>query len=671
MTQSNKNSTLQNVALRSTLVVVVFFVSSVLFHQYQYAFHSDAAIKTVLGRLAYSDGSLVPGNWVYANGDILLLSPYIFSIFLYPFLGVSYAANATATWLAYVCLVLAVYYACRRISGNSRAALVSAIFSAAGISAANFEFVVAQGAYSMYAAVAVCVYAIIAPSKGSNDNFDKFKNSLGVSLFGFFISAWACISNPTRGIITITLPVVLGWFAFIIFSGNAGGRRKLLIRQYVSIVPIVVGSALGAALFKYVIFPKILNFDAAAKVGLASFSEILIHLRNIPAYWLEYFQIWGGWKSLSAGLRALQLATWLIASTFVFLPIYTIITSKQRSQSLTCLAWMLLTSYAITFSAMIISPTLLSSPLDMRYVAFPTYGAVCMLGIYVDEFASRHEAYGKFILAFLVVVGIASAQQWRNEYGKDFVSSGDSSYTRRMSLIKLLQVNGVGTILTTYWNSHVITVLSSGSVDAYPVGIGSQLKPFAHHMPRRVFYGSAGTKEAVVLSSAYSGSSSWHAVEYQLGTPYEKLSLGPFTVWIYDKDIVESVLQIGNEIDSAVQPSQVQISLSGASLSACNNDDGCHYQINIANVGRHVLSSVGFRPMRIGVHGVDEKGNVVVQDAGRADFPMALKPGQSTRIDLALPKSRDPAVSGYRLCLLQEGVSWLCDRTQSQFGHIR
>jgi len=556
-------------------------------------------------------------------------------------------------------------------AGSSRAALIAAIISAAGISAANFEFVIAQGAYSMYAAVAVCIYALATPPKPPVNGSNKAKSIAILLLCGFIAALWASISNPTRGVVTITLPVMLGWAAFMLFSARKNDWKALCAPHYKVIISIFAGSVTGYLLYKYEIYPKILNFDAAAKIGIAPKSEIFEHLSKMPSAWFEYFQLWGSWTSLSASLRVLQFSVWLIALALILLPLYTIFSSKRHSQSLTCLAWLLLASYAISFSAMAVSPTLFSSALDMRYATFPMYGAVCMLAIYVDEFASRHSAYGKVMLACVIVVGISSAQLWRSEYNPDAVSSGDVSYRQRTSLIKLLEANNVGTILTTYWNSHVLTVLSDGTVDAYPVGIGSQLTPFAHHMPRHIFYGSAGTKQAVVLNGADSNTNAWSTIEYQLGKPYEKISVGPFTAWIYDRDITEAVLQTGSEIDSPIPPDQLKVGLSETNLASCHSDDGCRYQIDAANIGHHVLSSVGFRPMRLGITGVDKSGAVIIQDVGRADFPAALKPGDSALIEFTVPVSRDPRVSAYRLCLLQEGVNWLCDHTQNQLRRNR
>lgn len=647
------------------LFIVLLSISATLHNQYRYAFHSDDAIKTVLSRLALFDGSLVPKNWVYANGDTFLLSPYIFSVLIYPILGISYLSNAVASWLAYLCLTLAVYFATKKIAaGRSRAALVSTIISAAGISAANFEFVIAQGAYSMYAAIAVCIYALATPTQLPTSWNNKSATTL--LLCGFLAALWASISNPTRGVVTITLPVMIGWAAFVLFSVRNSDRRALCMSHYKIIASIFAGSITGYLIYKYGIYPKILNFDAAARVGIAPKQEIIEHLQKMPSAWFEYFQLWGNWRSLSPPIRALQAFVWLIAFALVFLPLYTILSFKRHSQSLTCLAWLILASYAISFSAMVISPTLFSSALDMRYATFPMYGAVCMLGIYIDEFASRHGTYGKVMLASVALVGISSAQLWRNEYKPDAVSSGGVSYTEHASLIRLLKANNVGTILTTYWHSHVLTVLSNGAVDAYPVGITTRLTPFAHHMPRHIFYGPAGNRQAVVLNGPDSNTDTWNTVEHQLGVPYERISTGPFTVWIYNKDITEAVLQTDSEIDAAIPSGQLEISLSEINVAACRSDNGCLYQIDAVNIGHHVLSSVGSRPMRLGIHGVNSSGDIIVQDAGRADFPLALKPGDSAHIDLKLPKSSDPRVSGYRLCLLQEGVNWLCDHTQSQ-----
>ena len=668
----NRHTIRKHPILLFALFIVFLCISATLYEQYRYAFHSDDAIKTVLSRLALFDGSLVPKNWVYANGDTFLLSAYIFSVLVYPIFGMSYLSNVVASWLAYLCLTLTVYFATKKIaSGKSRAALVSTIISAAGISAANFEFVIAQGAYSMYAAIAVCIYALATPLQLSTGDHNKTRSTTMLVLCGFLAALWASISNPTRGIVTITLPVILGWAAFMLFSVRSSDRKALCMSHCKTIASIFAGSITGYLLYKYGIYPKILNFNAAAKLGVAPKPEIIVHLQKIPSAWFEYFQLWGTWGSLSLPIRVLQGFVWLIAFALVFLPIYTILSFKRHSRSLTCLAWFILASYAISFSAMAISPTLFSSALDMRYATFPIYGGVCMLGIYVDEFASRHGTYGKAIIACLVLVGISSAQLWRNEYRPNAISSGGVSYAQHVSLISLLKANNVGTILTTYWHSHVLTVLSDGAVDAYPIGIATQLTPFAHHMPRHIFYGSAGGRQAVVLNGSDSNANTWSIVEHQLGRPYEKIAIGPFKVWIYDKDITETVLQTGSEIDSAIPSSQLGVSLSQVNVAPCHSKNGCLYQIDAVNIGHHVLSSVGFRPMRLGIHGVDDNGKIVIQDAGRADFPVALKPGDSVLINLNLQKSNDPRVSRYSLCLLQEGVNWLCDRTQSQSRNSR
>ena len=647
--------------LLTCLIATLFYITGTLFGSYAYAFHSDDAVKTVLARLSIDDGKLVSHEWVYANGDFFIISPYIFSVILYPWLGISYFANAMASWLAYIFLLASVYGACRLVAPNRpRGAIIATVLTAGGLSAANFEFVIAQGAYSMYAAMALCLFSLASAGSLKNDR----KNFIITLALAAIAASLVCVSNSTRGVITIVGPLIIGWGACTLITPKPTLRRRILRLHSPLIYAIAVGAIIGTLVYKYALLPHVLNYEAAARVGLASTSEMWQHCIDLPKAWFEYFQISSSWHTLSLAFRVLQSAIWLIAGALILSPLCILLTPTRHARGIFTLSWIVLVCYGVSFSAMVVSPHLFSSMLDMRYATFPIYGSACIVALSVDGFALRWPRIGSILLLVLAFISVSVAAVRHTEYrpGAPGADSG-SSYAQRMALIKALEADNVGTILAPYWNSHVLTVLSDGKVDGYPVSVDTMLHPFAHHMPRRVFHGPAGTKQAVVLSGAEASPQAWQAVEYQLGAPYERLTVGPYSAWIYNRDITQAVLETGQEIDLPISENLLDVRLSRTILRPCAGTTACTATIDVTNLGRHVLASVGFLPLRLAMHGIDGKGEIILQDAGRADFPTAIEQGSTKRVVLSLPASTDPRVAAYQICLLQERVAWLCANT--------
>lgn len=642
------------------LLTTFSYVTICIFGSYEFAFHSDDAIKTVLARLALNGGSLVSHKWVYANGDLFLASPYIFSVIIFPFLGISYFSNALASWLAYLFLTITVYGVCHHLAPNRpRAAIIAATLAAGGISAANFEFVVAQGAYSIYAALALCLFSLAAvPSHAIN-----MKSKISIVPLAGLAAALVCISNSTRGDITIVFPLIVGWlFAVLLLPCDNIEQRFLRMRNVV-VYAIVVGAVFGTIVYKYFLLKSVYNYEAAARIGFASISEMREHLLKLPSAWFSYFLVGGSWQSPSVALKLLQFFVWLIAATLVLAPLCVMATRRWHTHALVTLSCIVVACYGVSFAAMVVSPSLFSSSLDMRYATFPIYGSLCIVAILADQSTIRLKSISAVALVALGVIGVWTGSLWHRAYAPNTTDAGGISYAQRMTLIRALEKDGVGTVLATYWHSHVLTVLSGGSVDSYPVAVGNMLHPFPHHMPKLIFYGTAGVKQAVVLSDNESTPQAWEAVEYQLGPPIAKRLIGPFAVWIYDSNITQAVLETGEEVDAPIPKNELSIRISRSQFPSCAANKPCEVWIDVTNTGRHALASVGSLPLRLGVHGLDSDGHIVVQDAGRADFPSVILPGKMTRVRLSLPSSAKTGVAAFQVCLLQEGVNWLCDRT--------
>ena len=641
------------------LVLSCAAVSFTLFGPYRFTFHSDAAIKTVLARQAWQEGTIVPHNWIYANGDLFFVGPQIFGELLYPWLGVGYLANAFSSWLAYLITLVMVYVGGRSATRSPLVALLGTVLIASGLSVANFEFVFGQSAYSMYAGIAVMLFGLSARSQFSREGRSKW---FLVSLVAA-AAALASASNPTRGMVTIVLPLVIGWIAARVLVRSEPGRSRWSCLRSPVVVSVVLGGIVGSLINHFLLMPHLQNFEAAARAGLASPSDMLKHLAALPAAWLRYFNLVGSWSSLSVGLKLLQLVAWSLGFAALGAPVWIIVRRWREPDPLVVFSWMLLAAYGISFLALIVSAQLLQGAMEMRYATFPLLGSMYVVAAIVnEELVSR---FRRGWLAFVVMGSLSVAigvtmTQGRGENALDMAGS----YKQRMALIDVLQKLNVGTIAATYWHSHVLTVLSNGSVNAYPVTASQVIVPFVHHMPTRVSYGGAGRYQALVLTNQEALPPVVDAASRQFGPPIKHLSFGDYQIWIYDHDIVGSIVAPVAVTNIPVDRNSVRLGISENTFEPCSD---CVVPIEVMNLGERTLGAAGSKPLRLGVFGLDEKGRRTGKEA-RAEFLVPLKKGERESLLVTLPAADEKTVT-YKACLVQEMVDWLCDRTEVSPGN--
>jgi len=637
------------------LGMAFLYVSHVLFNEYRFSFHSDGAIKTVLARLALDEGRLIPHNWIYANGDLLFVGPQVFSIIIFPWFGVSYLSNAISDWLTYLYLLLMVYGTCRVIAPEyRRAAIVVTVLAAGGLSALNFEFVIGQGAYSMYAGLALGLFGLASRSRETI----AWKSNAASVVLAAGAAGLVCASNSTRGEVTVIAPLLAGWFISMLISPAPTLRDRVKRLKNPVVYGVIAGSTVGTALYLYWLLPGVFNYDAAARVGFATRAEMWQHLISLPSAWFDYFLVGEPWRLLSVSLRLLQCLVWALAVALLLAPLWVAFRPGRYGIALVTLSWIVLASYGISFGALIVASQLFHGMVDIRYAIFAIYGAMCIVVILADRLAHRYPIGAKLLLLTISLVSVLTIAAWRPIWSPD-----KQTYGERMALIGALRNQSVGTILTTYWHSHVLTVLSDGEVDSYPIGIDDEIHPFPHHLPRKIFYGSAGNKQAIVLSDNEVKAGTWAVVQRELGAPAEKFRSGPFEAWIYDRNITKLVLGVGVEADAPIPADQLMVRLSRKEFPSCKSTVPCQFEVKATNTGKRALATAGGMPLRFGIQGINSEGQVVDQDLGRVDFPLPLNPARTEEINVSLPPLSNPAAVGYRLCLIQEFVAWHCDRT--------
>jgi hypothetical protein len=642
------------------IAAAVAMVSYALFGDYRFTFHSDGALKTILAREAWTEGRIVPRDWVYANGDLFFVGPQIFAELLYPFTGMSYLNNALADWLGYILVVVAALGVARAVIGHWRGSLLAAALVASGLCSASFEFTIAQGAYSVWAALALVLGGSVAVASAKPWAPSRFRWP--------WIVACACLAmvgamcNPTRGVISIVLPVAAGWVAYVLFHGRGDVAARLRLAMHPVVIALLGGALIGYMVNRFAIMPHVANFNAAARVGISSPADMWKHIMMLPGAWFDYLRVGVAWPGLTPWRRALQLGLWLLAIAMLVSPMVIIAYARRYRPAVVAFAWMTLATYGIAIAALVIAPMLFLGTGELRYLTFGMMNSLVTVAAAlapVDALARGRSRVAACVAIFAAVL----ATQWTVESSPNASNLG-GTYNQRLALGEVLAREKVGAFVSSYWYSHVITVLSRGQSEGYPITFEHGIGPFAHHMPRYVHQGEAGTRQAVVLDAGEATPGNLQRFTDLFGPPAKEIQAAPFVVLVYDQDIVSAATR-PSSTDSPISDKRLAIAVSPGELQACA---GCTAHVTVTNLGDVALTSAGALPLRVGVFAERADGKRLPSET-RGNFDHTVVKGASIDVPVTLPDTVPEGTAHYRVCLVQETVAWHCEQTQVTPGH--
>lgn len=631
------------------LTATVGYTALFLFAHYPTLFHSDSALKSAIADVALREGRLLPRGWTFANGDLLTLTPYAFVLPISALSGLNYGGNALASFLSYLAMLAGIAVFMARMAPGRRDVMMAAlVLCGCSLGAANLEFLVAQGAYSLYAAFAFVLFALMLGDNGGRK---------GVAAI-FLIAALIASSNDKRALAMVFLPLGLALPISALACGPGRLRQFWLSIANVRVAALATGALTGALLYRLWLLPSVDNYDAAAQVSLATPEHMWRVLRNLPSDWFEYFRILGHWKELGMGMGLLQAFSWSVAVAILLAPALLLFSRNAIHRRI---GWLTYALIASGFAPLVVLQGLYWNAVEVRYCTLGILLGSIATALVVSKYEFRWPRTTRLALLALMIGGAIVSMAWlRLSTPANPDARGISLVDRRALIDRLVELR-VGTGLATYWNSHVLSVLSSGRVIVHPVGYNDRLGPFPHHVPHAPADGSGGPHQAVILTQSEFSTDHGAAVVRQLGEPTQRLEVGPYVVWVYDKNIADLVYGEGFRFDDAADSSRIGIDTGAGLISQCTHAAPCSIHLHLRNTGQDTLASAGRYPMRIGLRGLDAQGNPIA-DIGRLEFPTPLAPGDEVSVQTKVPPLPDNVVA-VRPCLLQEMVNWHCERT--------
>jgi len=496
--------------------------------------HSDTAVKSVLALQAVWQGRLLPEAWTYSNGDLLTVNPYLFALPLTWLFGVNLTSNAVAGWMGYAAMVLAAGCLIRRVAAvplrDDAGGLVALALVASTLSVASFEFIVRQGAYSVYAAaVLLLLWAVL--SRGDRRN----------SALACVLAALLASSNPTRAATLVFAPVLLALLADAISPSRSAAdasRWQGLVSR--TVAGMLVGALLGSLAYHFLLMPRLDNYLAAANVGLPTRESVSVALARIVPDAMAYAAAGPQWPLASPGQRLFQLAIWALWLAALLVPC-AILLQRGMPALQRRLAWTGAAMFCAGVLPLIFANGLYTSRSEFRYASLGVLVAWILLGTTLGRRVAERRTGSGILLAGAALLAMSSALAWNvNRPLRN--PSYEGMAQQSPAIVDYLRQARAGTAAATYWNSHVLSVLSDAGVLVNPINpTGQGFARYPSLAPLRPLRGGFGPRHAVILTQEETASASGMALQQQLGEPLRRETFGPFVVSVYETPVVDDL----------------------------------------------------------------------------------------------------------------------------------
>jgi hypothetical protein len=499
---------------------------------YRAAFHSDAAVKNVFAAHVVATGSLVPRDWAYVNGDVMVFFGHLFIVPLLAFFPNGFALHAVSGAIMAALLLVAAWWLLGLLGVTRPVRLLGVALFASGVSSYLAENWYGQVSYGPVTILLFLHLGLALQAAGAAQR----RPAAGVALAALALVAFT--SNPLRAAVTYVLPagvlllsigVAGSWLDAARWSAWARRVRPALL----SYAP---GAALGIAAH-VLILGRAVSIAAGGKqtiVGIDSLgARASLALRSM----LFLFGIESGAGRSVAGPAgvALLLHVALLVALVVAVVSLQRPSSDARARGVATAAGatVLVTGFLYAFT------DLAENVSSSRYFVPAVSLGLIVLLVAIDRYRGRAGAWT--FVAAATVAGVAATSYpvtWALAY-RNARAAGDVEALWRSpsdGLVAFLEKNGLHDGYASYWHAHVNTVLSSGRVRVRPV-IYAGLPRAMFQLSAPSWYGpSANTGPRFFLfTREESRSVDLGALRRAAGEPQRTLEFGNYLILAYPR----------------------------------------------------------------------------------------------------------------------------------------
>jgi hypothetical protein len=496
-------------------IALFVFAAIRLFGAYGNWLNSDGAVPVLLADEILREGSLFPGTWHYANGEIWTFAAQIFALPFVSVLGVSLPAlklaNVTALGFAVASVTLVVRYITRSLAF----ALIVALGVLAPFSSEHIGVVYVQAAYGIVIGqLALLIYLSLRLLDGTEERgVSKWIWAAYATLLFEFATG-----SPLRAFVYWTLPLAAACVVTLRFRRWQDAARLLVV----SVAVLLAGAVVHELMREHLLI--------AAGVSTRP-HPVGDWLPTVQKIWerafgfLDYgsflpFQVAPAFAA-PRWARTIFLGLALAASFLTLRP------PRGDSPESVFIAALSAAMFVAVLGVIVI----IDVPVG-RYLLPPLLLCLCAL-LTTLRLRLRARSLASTVLTAIFVVAFCGGASLR-AFALPRAPQGCDVPSRICALRSALEQRGLHKGYATYWEANVTTLASNGEIEACGVKAGAHVEPFRWLVSEHCFDPPAESDRYFVAFRRAEVRLRRDAYVADLGRPDSIFKVSDYEIWIYE-----------------------------------------------------------------------------------------------------------------------------------------
>ena len=515
---------ISDVILKTVCLEAIFLALYSILTYGQICIHSDTATATILSESIVRHKNLFPASWVYANGDVWVISNGLFTLLPSILMENQSLARMVGSSILVIITLITMIYQSKRLFKNKSWFLSVPIFTVFLLSGA--EMILYQAAYTgqmMWIAICPTLMFLIL-------EYESIKKSIKPLIINSIILILLMMSG-IRFAAEQVVPLWLACAIYLFFKSQKDSivDWKLFIKKlvYFSVV-VFIPSGIGYAIYKWLCtWHNVNNNVNSSIVFVNSISDVWNNLIQTILAFYDNFGFCGNTQLIS--VNGIRNFISIIMCTIVCFIVPSLQLKKIKNETKSVQFFYI---YGIIHNLIMVVLAILFGKTETRYLLSSVFVFIIISSRYIYEYWILQKNYkknmwiGLFVFATIIeCVGLGlNSVDW------------DKKLNEKKEFNQILIDYDLTKGYSSYWNAYTNEVYSDLKIKYGGVAIyDSAVKPFLWLVDSEVYIPE--DKHTFLLLSEDENNLISSNIDSIFSKPIDKLEIDDKYIYIFDYDI--------------------------------------------------------------------------------------------------------------------------------------
>ena len=494
------------------LINLAFVLLFILF-AYKWYFHSDAATKMLLASEMIKNGTLLPHDWYYVNGDIWIFFIQLPLVLLERIFGYGWSAYV-ANSLVYIGIYLAaLLFFLRRFSVDFYSKVLLFVLAFSAYSTVNAMMVFGE-------LTGISEPIFIFTLLGILLSMEKHQSKKSYWLMGILIFVYT-VGGPSRSLVNNVAPVLL--VTFLLYIDTWSKRYLILLGT------ILLTFAMASAINLFVLQPNVLMEFSRNNLSFASYGDIWLNIDIFTKGLFSYFNLEGPnsvkVESLDGGIYFFNFLFMIFMITAV---VKTMRLKTKEIDLVNVLSFLFLYFLILIGYLYIFTNPLAKDSTTFRYFRPLFYIVMIFVVLYINRF---NKPFKHIVIAFLLL--FVTIENYKIYTNNASLRDLKHAHNNHQGVANYLVDQNLTYGFASYWNAGSTMVLTKNRALVAPIYMHN-FEPRRWLSSESWYHDHKRVKTFLLLSQGEYNNLKDSLKKFIPKEPIDKVTVGGFVILIYD-----------------------------------------------------------------------------------------------------------------------------------------